>query len=188
MASETYPACCPLTPQNTMRVPGAFAYRIPEALDSAIAAPLLCAGITVGRRCVRSSPGYSHHERAPTVLAVPATRSATPAASTRQTCLTDSAASTGPRPFTASLAALPPQQVYAPLRKFIKRPGMNVGILGVGGLGHLAVQFAVSQLTKQGQTCVCCCTAELQQSKSADCPSSSGHAEGCTLRFRQLAS
>jgi D-arabinose 1-dehydrogenase-like Zn-dependent alcohol dehydrogenase len=32
--------------------------------------------------------------------------------------------------------------VYAPLRKHLKTPGMQVAVLGVGGLGHLAVQFA----------------------------------------------
>jgi D-arabinose 1-dehydrogenase-like Zn-dependent alcohol dehydrogenase len=36
--------------QYSMRVPGAFAYKIPEALGSAEAAPMLCAGITVGAR------------------------------------------------------------------------------------------------------------------------------------------
>ena len=55
-----------------------FACRIPDALDSASAAPLLCAGITV----------------------------------------------------------------YAPLRTYIKYPGMKVGIVGIGGLGHLAIKFA----------------------------------------------
>lgn len=55
-----------------------FAYKIPDALDSASAAPLLCAGITV----------------------------------------------------------------YTPLRTYIKYPGMKVGIVGIGGLGHLAIKFA----------------------------------------------
>lgn len=32
--------------------------------------------------------------------------------------------------------------VYAPLRKHIKTPDCKVAVLGVGGLGHLAVQFA----------------------------------------------
>jgi uncharacterized zinc-type alcohol dehydrogenase-like protein len=32
--------------------------------------------------------------------------------------------------------------VYAPLRKHLRTPGMQVAVLGVGGLGHLAVQFA----------------------------------------------
>jgi D-arabinose 1-dehydrogenase-like Zn-dependent alcohol dehydrogenase len=31
--------------------------------------------------------------------------------------------------------------VFAPLNKFVK-PGMTVGVIGVGGLGHLAIQFA----------------------------------------------
>eukprot|EP00516_Mucochytrium_quahogii_P012430 CAMPEP_0203793622 /NCGR_PEP_ID=MMETSP0100_2-20121128/5971_1 /ASSEMBLY_ACC=CAM_ASM_000210 /TAXON_ID=96639 /ORGANISM=" , Strain NY0313808BC1" /LENGTH=339 /DNA_ID=CAMNT_0050697429 /DNA_START=745 /DNA_END=1760 /DNA_ORIENTATION=+ len=31
--------------------------------------------------------------------------------------------------------------VFAPLKRYI-RPGMDVGILGIGGLGHLAVKFA----------------------------------------------
>ena len=34
--------------------------------------------------------------------------------------------------------------VYAPLRKFLTRPGMRVAVLGVGGLGHLGVQFAAA--------------------------------------------
>ncbi len=55
-----------------------FAYKIPDALDSASVAPLLCAGITV----------------------------------------------------------------YTPLRTYIKYPGMKVGIVGIGGLGHLAIMFA----------------------------------------------
>jgi uncharacterized zinc-type alcohol dehydrogenase-like protein len=63
---------------NRLRAPADFAYKIPDALDSASAAPLLCAGITV----------------------------------------------------------------YTPLRTYIKHPGMKVGILGIGGLGHLAVKFA----------------------------------------------
>jgi uncharacterized zinc-type alcohol dehydrogenase-like protein len=32
--------------------------------------------------------------------------------------------------------------VYAPLRKHITRPDAKVAVLGVGGLGHLALQFA----------------------------------------------
>ncbi|GBF94986.1 alcohol dehydrogenase [Raphidocelis subcapitata] len=65
--------------QPLMRAPAAFAYHVPEGMDSAEAAPLLCAGITV----------------------------------------------------------------YSPLRKYV-RPAMHVAILGVGGLGHLAVQFAAA--------------------------------------------
>lgn len=34
--------------------------------------------------------------------------------------------------------------VFAPLRRFIKHPGTKVAILGIGGLGHLAVQFAAA--------------------------------------------
>lgn len=66
--------------QAVMRAPADFAYKIPDAMDSADAAPLLCAGVTV----------------------------------------------------------------YAPLRKYIKVPGMKVAVLGVGGLGHLALQFAAA--------------------------------------------
>lgn len=66
--------------QPVMRAPADFAYKIPDALSSAEAAPLLCAGITV----------------------------------------------------------------YAPLRKFLHRPGMRVAVLGVGGLGHLGLQFAAA--------------------------------------------
>lgn len=32
--------------------------------------------------------------------------------------------------------------MYAPLRKYVRRPDCKVAVLGVGGLGHLAVQFA----------------------------------------------
>ncbi|PNW78848.1 hypothetical protein CHLRE_09g392134v5 [Chlamydomonas reinhardtii] len=64
--------------QDVCRVDSDFAYKIPPGLDSAAAAPLLCAGITV----------------------------------------------------------------YSPLRRHMTRPGMRVGVLGVGGLGHLALQFA----------------------------------------------
>lgn len=63
---------------NKLRACADFAYKIPDALDSASAAPLLCAGITV----------------------------------------------------------------YTPLRTYLKHPGIKVGILGIGGLGHLAIKFA----------------------------------------------
>jgi D-arabinose 1-dehydrogenase-like Zn-dependent alcohol dehydrogenase len=32
--------------------------------------------------------------------------------------------------------------VYSPLRRYATDPGLKLGILGVGGLGHLAIQFA----------------------------------------------
>jgi uncharacterized zinc-type alcohol dehydrogenase-like protein len=32
--------------------------------------------------------------------------------------------------------------VFAPLRRWLTKPGMRVGIVGLGGLGHLAVPFA----------------------------------------------
>lgn len=63
---------------DKLRINADFVYKIPDALDSASAAPLLCAGITV----------------------------------------------------------------YTPLRTYIKNPGMKVGIIGIGGLGHLAIKFA----------------------------------------------
>ena len=63
---------------DRMHVPADFTYKIPDALDSASAAPLLCAGITV----------------------------------------------------------------YTPLRTYIKHPGTKVGVMGIGGLGHLAIKFA----------------------------------------------
>ncbi|HUJ25974.1 MAG TPA: NAD(P)-dependent alcohol dehydrogenase [Myxococcales bacterium] len=60
-----------------VRADGRFAFPIPEALDSAVAAPLLCAGATV----------------------------------------------------------------FAPLRRWKLRAGAAVGVIGIGGLGHLAVRF-----------------------------------------------
>ncbi|QHS50966.1 NAD(P)-dependent alcohol dehydrogenase [Edaphobacter sp. 12200R-103] len=61
-----------------VRVNSRFAIPLPEALESATAAPLLCAGITV----------------------------------------------------------------YSPLRNYGVRPSSRVGIIGIGGLGHLGIQFA----------------------------------------------
>jgi len=63
---------------DAVHVDSRFAFRIPEELDSAHAAPLLCAGITV----------------------------------------------------------------YSPLREFRVAPPSKVGVAGIGGLGHLAIQFA----------------------------------------------
>lgn len=63
---------------TAVRVNSRFAIPIPEALDSASAAPLLCAGVTV----------------------------------------------------------------YSPLRSHGARPASRVGVIGIGGLGHLAIQFA----------------------------------------------
>ncbi|OOQ87372.1 putative alcohol dehydrogenase [Penicillium brasilianum] len=60
------------------RGPAHFVFKIPDALPSAEAAPLLCGGVTV----------------------------------------------------------------FAPLRKYGAGPGKTVGIIGIGGLGHLGVQFA----------------------------------------------
>ncbi len=39
--------------------------------------------------------------------------------------------------------------VFAPLKRFMTRPAMSVGILGIGGLGHLAVQFAAAMWVPQ---------------------------------------
>ena len=61
-----------------VRTDSRFAFEIPDTLDSAGAAPLLCAGVTV----------------------------------------------------------------YAPMRRFGLRPDHHVGVVGIGGLGHLALQFA----------------------------------------------
>ncbi|KAJ3096320.1 hypothetical protein HDU97_006021 [Phlyctochytrium planicorne] len=61
-----------------VRVRSQFAVKIPDALPSNVAAPLLCAGVTV----------------------------------------------------------------FSPLKRFGAGPGKRVGVAGIGGLGHLAVQFA----------------------------------------------
>jgi len=63
---------------DRLRAPADFAYKIPDALDSASAAPLFCAGITV----------------------------------------------------------------YTPLRTHMTHSAMKVGIIGIGGLGHMAVKYA----------------------------------------------
>lgn len=63
---------------DKIRVNARFAIPVPDALDSASAAPLLCAGITV----------------------------------------------------------------YSPLRNHGVRPSSRVGVIGIGGLGHLGLQFA----------------------------------------------
>jgi len=34
--------------------------------------------------------------------------------------------------------------VYGPLRKHIDKPGIRVTVIGIGGLGHLAIQFAAA--------------------------------------------
>ena len=47
-----------------------------------------------------------------------------------------------PPPPHPSLPLSPGITVYSPLRTWITRPGMRVGVLGIGGLGHLAIQFA----------------------------------------------
>ena len=31
--------------------------------------------------------------------------------------------------------------VFSPMKRFVE-PGMNVGVLGIGGLGHMAIKFA----------------------------------------------
>lgn len=45
--------------------------------------------------------------------------------------------------------------VFAPLKRWLTGPGMDVGVVGIGGLGHLAVQFAAkmgSQVTAISRT------------------------------------
>ena len=63
---------------DRVRCDSHFAFKIPDSISSAEAAPLMCAGVTV----------------------------------------------------------------FAPIQRYITRPKMKVGIIGVGGLGHLAVMFA----------------------------------------------
>lgn len=78
--------------QDVMRVPADFAFKLPDGLASADAAPLLCAGVTV----------------------------------------------------------------YGPIKRITsRRPGSHVAVLGIGGLGHLALQFAYhlgAEVTALGHT------------------------------------
>ena len=60
-----------------IRIDGRFAFALPESLDAAAAAPLLCGGVTV----------------------------------------------------------------FAPMRRWGVKAGMRVGVIGIGGLGHLALRF-----------------------------------------------
>ncbi|KAG0240176.1 hypothetical protein BGW41_007158 [Actinomortierella wolfii] len=70
---------------DRVRVPGDWAFKIPEAISSAEAAPLMCAGITT----------------------------------------------------------------YAPLARYGAGPDKRVGVLGLGGLGHLGVQWAAAFKSKE---------------------------------------
>jgi D-arabinose 1-dehydrogenase-like Zn-dependent alcohol dehydrogenase len=63
---------------DRIRLDANFAFKIPESISSAEAAPLMCAGVTV----------------------------------------------------------------FAPLQRLMTRPNMKVAVIGVGGLGHLAIMFA----------------------------------------------
>ena len=63
-----------------IRVDHKFAFKIPAALPSDFAAPLLCGGVTV----------------------------------------------------------------YAPLSRYLTKPNLKVGVIGIGGLGHMAVKFAAA--------------------------------------------
>ncbi len=45
-------------------------------------------------------------------------------------------------PETAAVLMCAGLAVYPPLRRYASNPGCRVGIVGIGGLGHLAVQFA----------------------------------------------
>jgi alcohol dehydrogenase (NADP+) len=67
---------------DRVRCAGQFAFKIPEVISSAEAAPLMCAGVTV----------------------------------------------------------------FAPLQRYMTRPHMKVAIIGIGGLGHLAVMYAAKLL------------------------------------------
>jgi D-arabinose 1-dehydrogenase-like Zn-dependent alcohol dehydrogenase len=49
-----------------MRAPAPFAYHIPKGMDPAEAAPLLCAGITVGGWALR--PGRARHGGRPVTI------------------------------------------------------------------------------------------------------------------------
>ena len=41
--------------------------------------------------------------------------------------------------------------VYAPLSRYVTKPGLKVGVVGIGGLGHMGIKFAVAiQKYKQG--------------------------------------
>jgi hypothetical protein len=41
--------------------------------------------------------------------------------------------------------------VYAPIKRMIKRPGAKIAVLGIGGLGHLGLQFAAAMGAEVGR-------------------------------------
>jgi D-arabinose 1-dehydrogenase-like Zn-dependent alcohol dehydrogenase len=58
--------------------------------------------------------------------------------------------------------------VFAPLKRWLTGPGMHVGVVGIGGLGHLAIQFASkmgSQVTAVSRTAK---NAEMAKALGAD--------------------
>lgn len=125
-----------------MRAPADFVYTIPDKLSSAAAAPLLCAGEHVGfQRLVKGrrvcsgvggrggvSPDSTRTVRLHPILDVMCCFLCTrPKYVHKRVC---------------SFMCPAGVTVYAPLRKYVRRPDCKVAVLGVGGLGHLAVQFA----------------------------------------------
>ncbi len=100
--------------QAVARVKADFAYALPDNLDSAVAAPLLCAGIT--GVCACGGGGTLGH-----ILLQ---------------------CRGGPEVRGAACVLVRLAAVYAPIKKWV-RPGMHVAVLGCGGLGHLALQVSV---------------------------------------------
>ncbi|CAI6002933.1 unnamed protein product [Closterium sp. NIES-64] len=109
--------------QPHLRAPADFAIKLPEGLDSVDAAPLMCAGAGIRGSWVGDNKGgFQPRLRAPADFAI------------KQR---DGAGSVDAAPLMCAGIT-----VYSPLRAHITRPGMKVGVIGIGGLGHLALQIA----------------------------------------------
>ena len=72
--------------------------------------------------------------------------------------------------------------VWSPLYDTGVRPGDRIGILGVGGLGHLAIQFA----SKMGMEVIVFSSTESKRQKALDFGASEFHATSGMKKFEGI--